>query len=494
MPKAHLSPSNYSRAVRYLFTTLAAALVSSAANAHSFGVSYSLPVPLWLYGGGSVVALAMSFLITVLFMRHGAEKAAREKVIMLPQRGALITVSLLKLCAVGLLALCVYAGFWGHPNSYENISMTLFWIIFVLAFSYCTSVLGGVFEIASPWKALTNLLGLALKPVKHGIFSYPREQLGYWPAVLLYMGFIWAELFGSTQPLSLAQYLVAYTATNLLGSLLWGANHWFRYGELFAVFLRLIGLVSPFKLRHVEERYELICRWPCSALLKETADHYSLVIFILFMLSSTAFDGLHETVAWQWLWWSNLLPMLDPNAADHGLRIIIEYRGWYSAFQSASLFLSPFVYLGAYVLALRLGKLLAGSQLSMGFLCRRFAYSLLPIALVYHVTHYYTLLMTTGIKIIPLASDPFGWGWNLFATADWFKFAIIPDVSTVWHVQVITIVIGHIVSVYIAHVEALRLFGTPQKAALSQLPMLLLMMLFTTAGLWILAQPIQTGM
>lgn len=451
-------------------------------------------MPLWLYGGGSAVALAVSFVIAVLFASHGAEKSTSEKVIKLPNGVSLVAFIGLNLLALGLLALCIYAGFYGHPNSYANISMTLFWIIFVLAFAYFTSIVSGLFELASPWKALASVLGWVIKPFKNGLFNYPEKALGYWPAIALYMGFIWVELFASTKPFTLAQYLSAYTGINLVGSLIWGVKSWFKYGELFAVFLRLMGLISPFNISKTDQGYQLTCRWPFSALLKESADHYSLVIFILFMLSSTAFDGLHETVAWQWLWWSNLLPILDPDAGQHGLRVIIIYRSWYLIYQYGSLILSPFVYLAAYWLALWIGRKLAGSQLGMVYLCQRFAYSLLPIALVYHITHYYTLLMTTGIKIIPLASDPFGWRWNLFGTADWFRFAIIPDVSTVWHVQVITIVFGHIVSVYIAHVEAMRQFGTRESATLSQLPMLLLMMLFTTVGLWILAQPIQTGM
>jgi hypothetical protein len=63
----------------------------------------------------------------------------------------------------------------------------------------------------------------------------------------------------------------------------------------------------------------------------------------------------------------------------------------------------------------------------------------------------------------------------------------------VWHVQVGLILVGHIVSVYLAHVEALRIFPSSRKAAVSQLPMLVLMMVFTTLGLWILSLPISAG-
>ena len=67
------------------------------------------------------------------------------------------------------------------------------------------------------------------------------------------------------------------------------------------------------------------------------------------------------------------------------------------------------------------------------------------------------------------------------------------DVELIWHTQVALILLGHIVGVYLAHVEALRSFSTPRRAALSQLPMLALMMVFTNFGLWILSMPLAGG-
>lgn len=469
-------------------------LSSGAAYAHSFGQSYTLPVPFWMYGWASVAALAVSFLIAAIFMRKGAAAESRSAVVS-------DTVVIKWLLATGqalvlaLLLLCIATGLWGHPNAYANLNMTLFWIIFVLAFAYLSTLLGGLYAALNPWRSISLLLGKIFQPFAKGLFQYNNQRYGYWPAILLYMGFIWVELFGGTKPLTLSYYLIGYSGINVVGSLLWGAKSWFHFGELFSVFLRMMSLASPLYVRRNQlEQWQFKCRWPFAALLNHRADHGSLVLFILFMLSSTAYDGLHETVTWLRLFWSNILPVLDPETINSGLRVIITHRSWYVAYQWSGLFLSPFLYLTAYWLALWGGRKLAGSDIAMKILSLRFAYSLLPIALVYHVTHYYTLLMTQGIKVIPLLSDPFGLKWNLFGTANWFRFNIIPDVSTVWHVQVVTIVIGHIISVYIAHVEALRLFGDHRRATLSQLPMLVLMMAFTTVGLWILAQPIQTGL
>jgi len=63
----------------------------------------------------------------------------------------------------------------------------------------------------------------------------------------------------------------------------------------------------------------------------------------------------------------------------------------------------------------------------------------------------------------------------------------------VWHAQVALILVGHVVSVYLAHAQALQLFPGEKQAVWSQLPMLTLMVLFTTVGLWILSLPIAGG-
>jgi hypothetical protein len=113
-----------------------------------------------------------------------------------------------------------------------------------------------------------------------------------------------------------------------------------------------------------------------------------------------------------------------------------------------------------------------------------------PIAVAYHLAHYFSLLVTAGQFMIPLASDPFGFGWNLFGTAG-YKVdlgAVSPYVF--WYGAVVLIVAGHVIAVVLAHVEALRLFVSPRAAAASQVPMVALMVAYTMVSLWILAQPI----
>jgi hypothetical protein len=157
------------------------------------------------------------------------------------------------------------------------------------------------------------------------------------------------------------------------------------------------------------------------------------------------------------------------------------------------LFVSPFVYLAVYGLFVWLMKIVTRSTRTVRDLALQFAFTLVPIAFVYNITHYYTLLLAEEPAIVTMISDPFGLGWNLFGTAKLYRPPIILLADQVWHTQVGLILFGHIVSVYLAHLQALKLFPKGRQGVWSQLPMLALMMLLTTVGLRILSLPIAAG-
>jgi hypothetical protein len=475
-----------------------ALLAPTAALAHSFGRVYNLPVPFWLYAWGAAAALLASFLVVGYFATAKTNErgyASRDLTsspwVVWAVR--LHFIALLKVFSVFALVLCIATGLLGNTNPYGNFNMTFFWIVFVLGFAYLTALVGNLYAAINPWWVMTAAAGGVSQTYTRGIFRYPR-QLAYWPAVVLYMVFIWLELFGRSSPASLAVLLSGYTLLNLLGVGLIGARDWFRYCEFFGVFLGLLARMAPIDYRPDTEegKGHVRLRRPCAGLLEPRAENISMLVFVLFMLSSTAFDGLRETAVWQRLFWLDLY--------HAGLREWVGYNPLaafpvmtqlYLLWQTFWLLVSPFLYLAVYFLFIAIAKWLTRSRLSLRGLCLEFALPLLPIALVYNITHYYTLIQSQGIKIISLASDPFGWGWDLFGTAQWMRYTIVPDAGTVWHVQVALIVLGHIVSVYLSHRVALRLFPSQRQAVISQIPMLLLMVIFTTVGLWILSQPLK---
>lgn len=482
-------------------SALAALLAPGVAAAHSFGVMYNLPVPFWLYAYGAGAALILSFLVVGYFASAPAtsENAAGRD---LSEAGWVLflrrwrVVPALKAVSVFCLLLCLATGFWGNRNPYVNFNMTFFWIMFVLGFAYLTAFVGDLYSAINPWKVLGEQIGRLFKSYTQGRFQYPAA-LSYWPALAFYMGFIWSELFAHTRPFSLSVILAGYTGANLLGVWLVGSAAWFRHCEFFSVFMRLTALMSPLAYEPGAtpgERGRLRLRAPFTGLLEQRAESWSLLLFLLFMLSSTAFDGLRSTAAWISLFWRDNLNILTPLLGKPPVMMFMQLRPWYLLYESMCLLLSPFLYLAVYLAFVALMKRITRSELPVRELALRFGLSLLPIALVYNITHYYTLILTQGVTIVSLLSDPFGCGWNLLGTAGKYRAPILPAMGLVWHSQVGLIVFGHIVSVYLAHLEALRIWPDRKQAALSQLPMLVLMVIFTVAGLWILSQPIQAGM
>ena len=118
-----------------------------------------------------------------------------------------------------------------------------------------------------------------------------------------------------------------------------------------------------------------------------------------------------------------------------------------------------------------------------------FVYTLIPIALAYHVAHFLLFLLIQGQLIIALVSDPFGFGWDLFGTANYrLNFKLVSP-NVYWFVSGMSIVVGHIIAVFLSHRIALRVHENHRHALQSQYPMLVLMVGYTIASLWIITQP-----
>jgi hypothetical protein len=98
--------------------------------------------------------------------------------------------------------------------------------------------------------------------------------------------------------------------------------------------------------------------------------------------------------------------------------------------------------------------------------------------------------MVAGQFIIPLASDPFGYGWDLFGTTLYRIDIGVVDARLIWYLAVGAIVTGHVIALWVGHVTAFAAFGDAGTARRSQFPMLVLMVAYTMLSLWIIAQPI----
>ena len=129
----------------------------------------------------------------------------------------------------------------------------------------------------------------------------------------------------------------------------------------------------------------------------------------------------------------------------------------------------------------------AGGEGDPGELARRFAHTLIPIALAYMVAHYFSLLIFQGQAVSYLVSDPLGQGSDIFGTASsTIDYGLI-SATGIWYVQVAALVIGHVAGLVLAHDRALATWPDQRRATRSQYWMLAVMIAFTSLGLWLLS-------
>ncbi|MEX2027901.1 MAG: hypothetical protein WD988_00185 [Candidatus Curtissbacteria bacterium] len=448
--------------------------------AHAFGQLYNLPVPFWLYLYGAAAALVVSFLVIGYFFNRSISAFDYPRLFLFKISAKNPFEAILKAVSIFFFLLTTLAGILGIDSSRSNFNMTFFWLIFLLGFTYLCALTGNLWSIVNPWKILVELGENITGREARGIFNY-APKLGYWSALVIYFLLIYFELIGGTGPAKLSLLLVGYTFLNFIGVILIGKRNWFSYGEFFSVFFGLIAKVAPIEVISGK----IYLRPPFVGLVRDRAKHFSLLVFILFMLSSTAFDGFSST-----------LPYLRFSYRLEAIFGSLFTQNSFLTFQvvkTLGLVFSPVVFLCIYLGFIALAKAFTASRQTVLGLAKKFAFTLIPIALVYNIAHYYTLLLTEGQNVIRLASDPFGYGWNLIGSANFTPNIGIVGANFVWHSQVIVILLGHVAAVFIAHLVALSIFPSHKKALISQFPMLLLMVIYTTFGLWILSQPLTTG-
>ena len=220
----------------------------------------------------------------------------------------------------------------------------------------------------------------------------------------------------------------------------------------------------------------VVVRWPFTGLAGSDRSPGTLV-FIGVLLGSTSFDGFSRSSTW--------------------VDVVAELRGELSGSSQRTVDLAiTFLSVGglaffvAAVLATYLAAVAAAEKLGRvnHSLVPDFVLSLIPIAAAYMFAHYFSTFLTAGQFMIPLASDPFGRGWDLLGTADYAPNLAIVAPDTVWYAQVGALVIGHVAGLAIAHDRAVAVFEGRRTALQAQLPMLGLMVLYTLGGMWILTR------
>jgi hypothetical protein len=279
---------------------------------------------------------------------------------------------------------------------------------------------------------------------------------------MVLLAFTWLELVSpdSGSPVTLGTAALVYTLGLMAAMAYAGRETGLAVFDAFTPYNRLISAISPLGRR---DDGRLVWRGWLRALTVLPAWR-GLPAFVVVAIGTVTYDGASATESFR-------RAMGDFGQTMFGETVLL--LGCVLAVG------------GAYWLAAGVAARMVGGLWTTARVAKRFAHSLVPIALAYALAHYMTLILFEGQQLIAAISDPFALGWNLFGTADRKVDFFITAVEPVWYAQVAVIVTGHVLGVILAHDRALGDFGT--EAVRSQYAMLVLMVALTTLGLLILA-------
>ena len=448
--------------------------------AHGIGVVRDLPIPAIYFFVAATLVLAVSFVLLLALWRRPLLEAHAEGrslpdglsriLLSLPVRGVLGAFS------VGVFVLTLATALFGTRISLLNFAPTFVYVVFWLGIPLLSVLFGNVWSALSPWRAIADVAvwilelgGREARPV--------LEWSGKWgrfPGAAALFAFVALELTKPQPdyPRTLAIAIALYSYWAWAGMAVYGREAWTRFGEGFAVMFELLSRIAPFAAR--EGR--VVIRWPFTGLAGDDRTHGAL-LFVAVMLGSTSFDGFSRTSSWQ-----DLVTNVRGNLADSSQRTV-DLAVMFVNLGGLLFFIA--VILASYLAAVAAAERLGGVRRS---LVPDFVLPLVPIAAAYMVAHYFTLAIIQGQFIIPLISDPFGRGWDLFGTVGFAPNLAIVTYETVWYVQVGALVIGHVAGLAIAHDRAVVVFHDRRTSLEAQLPMLGLMVLYTLMGMWLLTR------
>jgi hypothetical protein len=456
-------------------------------EAHALVAKQDLPIPAWLFAWAASIVLIASFFALAAAWRKPQFEQERWR----PSAAWLTTVlhswPLQVLCGglgVFLLGVGIYSGIHGTEAPDRNFAITFFFVTAWIGFPFASALLGNVFPIFNPWRAIARVAGgayglVALCRMPH--LAYP-EKLGRWPAAAGLLGFVWLEVvYGSSggvavglEPHAAGVAACVYSVYTLTMMALFGIETWCSRGEIFSVYFGMFSQLAPFGVKDGR----IGCRRPLAA-----ATHWATTVpgstaVVIASIASTSFDGAEDGA------YKGGLAHVGSWIEGLGVGPLATIRITDSIFMAATVLAVA----GVYLLGVKGMRSVPGAP-AFRTLTRGFAHSLIPIALAYVVAHYFSLFVyQEQAQFTYLLSDPLGTSTtDLFGTAEYgIDFnALTPNI--VWYVQVAALLVGHVVGLTLAHDRALVYWPDYRRASRSQYWMLAVMVAFTCFGLYLLS-------
>jgi hypothetical protein len=370
-----------------------------------------------------------------------------------------------------LLVLLVYligVAFAGPSEDETNPAPRALYVLLWVGLVPASLVFGPVWRAVNPLRALRRTVAAVFRLPADGLRPMPR-RLAYHPAAAGLAVFVWLELVPAhhTDPPVVGAFLLGYAVLVTGAAAVYGEG-FFALGDPFEVYSTLVGALAPARGN------------PPRALARITPAP-GLVAVLAVWWGSTVFDGVSGVPGWA--------------AASQSLAARVGV---------------PTAVLSTAALFALIAVVAAGYRLATGAAASALVTTLVPIAVGYTVAHYASLLITEGPRAVVQLVHPGTEGPSVGLP--------VPVVIAV--IQVAAVLTGHVLGVVAAHDRVLALAESPtradgipdsrgtadsrgaaagpdsrgtaasavvdQRRVAEQLPLVLLMIVYTMIGLYLL--------
>jgi len=446
-------------------------------SAHGIGGSKNLPIPPELAIAGATAALTVSFIVLALAWRTPRFDAATQGRPapawlrhLVDSPGFAPAIRTLGLLFFGYITWAALAG----PDLLTNPVFGVVYVVLWVGIVPASLAFGPFYRTVSPVRTLHLLLARVYgSNARQGRAALP-SWVGCWPGVAGLFAFVWLELVypSSTYLTTLQVWFGIYLLLGLAGAVAFG-NRWLAAYDPFEVYSTLVGHLSVFGHRDATPRRrtnrgrparELVIRSPLSN-LDGVVVVPGLVAAVAVLLGSTAFDTFKDSPTWLQFVQNRSHPEIVNTAALLGFCLFVG-----ATFTAATLAVNP----------------QPGSGFTRRGMPGQFAHTLVPIVVGYITAHYLSYLVEVGQQTLIQLSDPMGTGANLLGTGNWsVNYWLSEHPAELATLKVLAVVGGHILGVIASHDRATKLL--PKRDQLTgQLPLFLLMIGYTSAGLYLL--------
>ena len=369
-----------------------------------------LPIPFDMVLNASALVVVITFVYLKISWKESIVVPSKE---IFEDRQNIIG----KMFGAIILFFLIAPGIIGNESSKTSITPLILWVFLWIGVPTLGLLFGDVYARFNP----LNLVKISS--------NKPRSV---YVSCFLFLGLTWFELVWREpgNPLNIASvFIILFLVVNLI--------RYFYKKSIIEVdpLLLLHYLYSKLKLFNSKPYFRSLIN-NIGNLAKLNGIEY----FILLMIGTVTYDGLRETT----FWYNQFGEQIN--------------NTWFSTIMFLSMNLGTIIfYRFACYFAIKVG----GSELKLNEVSKLFGHTMLPIAFAYHITHYLTLLLFETQTFIYRLNDPIGTGLNLFNVREpEINYFVEPII--IWGIQVAVTLLGHMLSVVLAHDLAVKLFGHQQ--------------------------------